>query len=356
LGYHYFRCNDSDCNHLHYQYHGCKNRHCPTCNWQKQEQWQENRLSEILPVKYFHVVFTLPHELNSLILGNRKVLLKQLFDSAAATLLTLCADPKWLGAMPAISMVLHTWGQNLSFHPHVHCIVSGGGMDKDYNWKNLKKKSQKGFLLPYDVMEPFFKKNFVRAVNRLMVYDNIKIPEKMNWKDLKNILHHKQWIVYAKSPMGNVSQVVEYLARYAHKIAISNNRIISINQNQITFKYKDYQDGNKTKVMPLSNHEFLQRFQQHILPFRFVKIRHYGILGNFKRRERINAVLKKMKLPSHPAPTQIPYHLRILEKYGVDIFLCPKCKKGTLILIDKVFPFNKGSPLIEPNYEFYNEK
>jgi hypothetical protein len=348
MGYHYFRCNNDNCNHSHYQYHGCKNRHCPSCNWQKQEQWQENRLSEILPVKYFHVVFTLPHELNCIILGNRKALFKQLFDSASFTLLKLCADPKWLGAMPSISIVLHTWGQQLSFHPHVHCIVSGGGIDKNLNWHNMKKKSKKGYLLPYDVMEPFFKKHFLKAVNRLIEKGQIKVPEKENWKNLKNDLFSKKWIVYAKPPMGSVSQVVEYLARYTYKVAISNSRIISVENGIVNFKYKDYQDGKKTKTMPLKIEEFVRRFQQHILPFRFVKIRHYGILGNFKRRQRINEILKKMNLPCHPIPVKTPYYLRILERYGTDIFLCPKCKTGTLNLIEKVFTRNKGSPLQIP--------
>ena len=351
MGYHYYQCDDSSCNHLHYQYHSCKNRHCPTCNWQKQEQWQEARINELLPVKYFHVVFTLPHELNSLFLGNRVALFKQLFDSASHCLLTLSADPKWLGAMPSITAVLHTWGQQLWFHPHLHCIVSGGGVDKDYNWVDLKKKTEFGFLFPYNVMEPMFKKHFLRSVNKMIENGNVALPDKSTWKPLKEKLYNKKWIVYAKSPMGNTSQVVEYLARYAHKVAISNHRIVKVTDENVSFKYKDYADGKKTKTMQLPNNEFTRRFEQHILPLRFVKIRHYGILGNFKRKKRINAILEKMKLPQHPPPVKTPYGLLVLEKFGIDITLCPKCKHGHLVLLKKVYPKNRGSPLALMNWE-----
>lgn len=351
MGYHYYQCDDSSCNHLHYQYHSCKNRHCPTCNWQKQEQWQEARINELLPVKYFHVVFTLPHELNSLFLGNRVALFRQLFDSASHCLLTLSADPKWLGAMPSITAVLHTWGQQLWFHPHLHCIVSGGGVDKDYNWVDLKKKTEFGFLFPYNVMEPMFKKHFLRSVNKMIENGNVALPDKSTWKPLKEKLYNKKWIVYAKSPMGNTSQVVEYLARYAHKVAISNHRIVKVTDENVSFKYKDYADGKKTKTMQLPNNEFTRRFEQHILPLRFVKIRHYGILGNFKRKKRINAILEKMKLPQHPPPVKTPYGLLVLEKFGIDITLCPKCKHGHLVLLKKVYPKNRGSPLALMNWE-----
>jgi hypothetical protein len=345
MGFHYYQCNDSNCNHLHYQYHSCKNRHCPTCNWQKQEQWQEARIYELLPVKYFHVVFTAPHELNALFLGNRTVLFKQLFDSASHCLLTLSTDSKWLGAMPSISAVLHTWGQQLSFHPHLHCIVSGGGVDKHCNWVDLKKKTELGFLFPYNVMEPMFKKNFLRSVNKMIESGDIILKDKSSWKQLKELLYNKKWIVYAKSPMGNASQVVEYLARYAHKVAISNHRIANITDEKVAFKYKDYADANKTKTMELSINEFTRRFEQHILPYRFVKIRHYGILGNFNRKKRINAILEKMNLPLHPEPVKVPYGLLLLEKFGIDITLCPKCKQGHLVLLNKVYPQNRGSPL-----------
>lgn len=345
MGYHYYQCTNPDCGHVHYQYHSCRNRHCPACNWLKQDQWMEARMNELLPVKYFHVVFTLPHELNALVMGNRTVLFKLLFDSAIHCLLTLSHDKKWLGAAPSITAMLHTWGQQLSFHPHLHCIVSGGGVDKELNWHNLKKKSQQGFLFPYKVMEPIFKKHFLDHLNRIILLSEIKVNNRYEWQELKNKLYQKQWIVYAKSPMGNAAQVVEYLARYAHKVAISNHRILEVASGKVVFQYKDYNDHNKSKIMSLSVDEFVRRFEQHILPKGFVKMRHYGILGNFNRKKRVNEILKKMKLPQHPPTVVIPYHLRLLEKYGIDIFLCPKCKNAKLELIEIVYPNIRGSPM-----------
>ena len=344
MGYHQYQCDNLACHQVHYQYHGCRNRHCPGCNWQKQEEWMEARMNELLPVKYFHVVFTLPHELNALVMGNRVKLFKLLFDSASHCLLTLSGDPKWLGAVPSISAVLHTWGQQLSFHPHVHCIVSGGGVDKDLNWVNLKKDTPQGYLFPYPVMEPMFKKHFLRNLNRMVLDGEIKIENVQQWKALKPELYKKQWIVYAKSPMGSVSQVVEYLARYAHKVAISNHRILEVGDQTVKFQYKDYSDHNKVKPMTLSPGEFIRRFEQHILPRGFVKMRHYGILGNSGRKKRVNDILQKMRLPLHPPTVKIPYQLRMLEKYGVDVNVCHKCSQGRLVLIEKVYPGSRGSP------------
>lgn len=348
MGYHLYRCDNPDCGHFHYQYHSCRNRHCPRCNWGKQQEWAEARMNELLPVKYFHVVFTLPHELNPVVMGNRVALFKQLFDSASQTLLKLSADQRWLGAMPSITAVLHTWGQQLSFHPHVHCIVSGGGVDKDLNWVELKKKSRQGFLFPYKVMEPMFKRHFLKNVGRLIAEGVVKVEEDFNWAELRGKLEQKEWVVYAKSPMGSVSQVVEYLARYSHKVAISNHRILEVGQQGVAFKYKDYADHNKTKRMVLTKTEFVRRFEQHILPRGFVKIRHYGILGNFRRKQRINQILQKMGLPPHPPTVKVPTHIRFFENFGYDILQCQHCKIGKLELLEKVHPRNRGSPLHMP--------
>lgn len=347
MGYHLHKCDNPDCNHVHYQYHGCRNRHCPTCNWLKQEEWMEARMNELLPVKYFHVVFTLAHELNSIALGNRIAFFNLLFDCASACLINLAKDPKWLGATPSITAILHTWGQQLTFHPHIHCIVSGGGVDNNLNWCNLKKKSEKGFLFPYPVMEEKFKKMFLQKLSRLIKNDIVKLPDSTNWQELRKTLESKEWIVYAKSPMGNAAQVVEYLARYSHKVAISNHRITSIEDDRVNFRYKDYADDGKTKSMSLTHDEFIRRFREHILPKYFVKMRHYGILTNRNRRKRVNAILAKMKLPLHPAPVKIPAFIRIMEKYGTDIFLCPKCKIGRFAIVDQVFPLNRGSPTFD---------
>lgn len=349
LGYHHYYCSNNECKHVHYQYHSCHNRHCPSCNWQRQDEWMEARMNELLPVKYLHTVFTLPYELNTLVMGNRKALFKLLFDSASYCLLKLCKDPKWLGATPAITAVLHTWGQQLTFHPHVHCIVSGGGVDKNCNWKNLKKSEKYGYLFPYDVMEPIYKSYFLKQLNNLIKNAQVSLPTGTNWSKFRDYLYKKKWIIYAKQPMGNVSQVVEYLAHYAHKVAISNYRILEVSDTHVSFQYKDYKDGKKSKIMRLKKTEFVNRFEQHILPRGFVKMRHYGILGNFKRNERINKILAVMGLPPHPPTVKIPFYIRFFEKFGIDISLCPVCKKGKLQLINVVFPNIRGSPKIKPN-------
>jgi len=352
MGYHYYHCSDDSCGSIHYQYHSCHNRHCPSCNWQRQDEWQEARMNELLPVKYFHTVFTMPHELNAVVMGNRKLLFKLLFDSAAYCLLKLCNDKKWLGATPAITAVIHTWGQEITFHPHVHCIVSGGGIDKNYKWHNLKKSEKYGFLFPYDVMEPIYKGYFMEQLSIMVKNKQVSLPKGTIWYKLKNKLYTKKWIVYAKQPMGNVSQVVEYLARYANKIAISNYRILEVSDTHVLFRYKDYNHNKKTKTMRLSINDFVCRFEQHILPKGFVKMRHYGILGNYRRKERINKILKAMGLPQHPPVVKIPFYIRYLEKFGVDIRLCPACKKAQLQLLNVVYPSIRGSPKIKPNKAF----
>lgn len=341
---------------MHYRYHSCRNRHCPSCNWQKQDEWQEARMNELLPVKYFHVVFTLPHELNALVMGNRRILFKLLFDSASRCLLMLCHDSKWLGATPSITSVLHTWGQQLSFHPHVHCIVSGGGADNNNHWHDLKKSVRYGYLFPYKVMEPLFKGYFLERLGKLIRRQEVKVSESCNWKQLKDNLYRKEWLVYAKQPMGSVSQVVEYLARYAHKVAISNYRILEITENTVRFRYKDYADHKRMKTMVLPLDEFVRRFEQHILPKGFVKMRHYGILGNYRRKQRVNAILAAMQLPPHPPTVKIPYQIRVLEKYGVDVTLCPKCKTGHLLLVAVVLPMNRGSPVSVDNQNIHESK
>ena len=195
------------------------------------------------------------------------------------------------------------------------------------------------------VMEPIFKKHFLKNVGRLIAENEIKINESFCWATLSNDLEPKKWVVYAKSPMGSVSQVVEYLSRYSHKVAISNHRILEVRPQEVLFNYKDYNDHNKTKQMVLSKTEFVRRFEQHILPKGFVKMRHYGILGNFKRKQRINQILQKMGLPEHPPTTKVPFFIRLIEKFGYDIHQCQHCKKGYFELMEKVYPRNRGSPL-----------
>lgn len=341
-GYHVYRCNDKSCGHIKYQYHSCRDRHCPACGAIKKQEWIEARMQELLPVKYYHVVFTLPHELNSLIMGHRKLLFKLLFDASAQTLLSFANDPKYLGATPGIISVLHTWGQQLSFHPHIHCIVSGGGIIEGNTWKDAKKSIYR-FLFPVKAMSIVYRAKFLQALQRMIDTGEVKLPEKTNAGQLFNLLYQKEWIIYAKAPFGGPHAVMEYLGRYTHKVAISNHRIQSINEDDtVSFNYKDYADGNKRKQMTLQATEFIRRFEQHILPERFTKIRTYGYLANRNRRQRINEVLKKMKLPLHKGLVKIPVQVRMAEQYGISVTMCPSCKNKTLQLVHVYNPWKRA--------------
>jgi hypothetical protein len=328
LGYHVYRCSNDECGEIKYQYHSCRDRHCPQCGAIKKEQWIEARTQELLPVKYYHVVFTLPHELNSLVMGHRKILYKLIFDASAQTLLCFAKDEKYLGALPGIISVLHTWGQQLSFHPHIHCIVSGGGIANNNTWKDAKKNDYR-FLFPVKAMSIVYRTKFLQALQQMIDKGEVVLPAGADAKRLFHVLYHKDWIVYAKAPFGGPHAVIEYLGRYTHKVAISNHRISSINEEQgtVSFEYKDYGDNGKQK--------------QHILPEKFTKIRTYGYLSNRNRHHRINEILKKMKLPVHKGLIKVPLELRMMEQYGIDIKQCPCCKQKTLKLLKIFYPWKQ---------------
>ena len=341
LGYHVYKCSDERCGHIKYQYHSCRDRHCPNCGAIKKQEWIEARTQELLPVKYYHVVFTLPHELNSLIMGHRKILYKLLFDASAQTLLCFAKDPKYLGAIPGIISVLHTWGQQLSFHPHVHCIVSGGGIADDNAWKNATK-NEWHFLFPVKAMSIVYRTKFLQALKQMINTGEVTLHGIANAKQLLNLLYQKDWIVYTKTPFGGPHAVIEYLGRYTHKVAISNHRISNINEDDtVTFEYKDYADGNKQKQMTLNAAEFIRRFAQHILPERFTKIRTYGYLSNRNRHQRINEVLKEMKLPLHKGLIKMPLPVRMMEHFGIDMTRCPCCRNKTLQLLQVYSPWKQ---------------
>jgi hypothetical protein len=339
MGMHYYKCDDAGCNHIHCQYHSCSNRHCPNCGGLKKQQWIENLTAQLFPTAYYHVVFTVPHEFNPLMLGNRKEIFTLLFEAASQTLLQFGKDEKYLGATCGITAVLHTWGQDLSFHPHLHCIVSGGGTVKNtggsYSWKNAKRKNDK-FLFPVHAMKQVYKAIFLKKL-RLLLSKGQLLTAGIDAEKAIQQAGYKSWNVYAKAPFGNVASVVEYLGRYTHKVAITKHRIVNITGDNITFRYKDYSDGNKQKEMRLSIAEFLRRFEIHFLPKRFVKIRHYGFLQNQGKTKRLNAVRVTMQLQPLPHKVQVPVSLRMLEQYGQDITQCPKCKQGRLILVAIVY-------------------
>jgi hypothetical protein len=327
LGMHVYRCNS--CQHQHYQYHSCGNRHCPNCGGLKREQWLQDRMSELLPTTYFHIVFTLPQELRSLAMGNRKVVFSLLFEASTYTLRKLGQDEKYLGGTPGIISILHTNGQDLSFHPHVHCIVSGGGIDKAGNWKKEKRASG-NFLFPRKAMEKIFKCYFLEKLLYLKNTKQLKVEDETSFEKMLQTVRFKKWNVYAKRPFGGPQQVLAYLGRYTHKVAITTHRILQITEDEITFKYKDYKDGSKPKEMTLSHEEFLRRFEQHILPKGFVKIRHSGFLSNQHKTERLENICKQLEIAPPPPKVKLPVAVLAMMKYGVDIGLCTICKTGRI--------------------------
>lgn len=276
-------------------------------------------------------------------MANRKWIFDLLFKACSYTLLKFSSDHKYLGATAGIIQVLHTWGQQLSFHPHVHCIISGGGISKNEKWKEGIRKNGK-FLFPIKALQKVYKGYFISELKN-------KLPKTDENKILLQTLFQKNWIVYAKAPFGGPEQVVEYLGRYTHKVAISNHRIKNVTDSQVSFDYKDYRDGGKIKTMELAIHEFLRRYEQHILPKRFVKIRSCGYLANRSRTDRINKIRKQFLLNKLPQKIQVPFHLRILEKHGVNILQCKCCGIGKLQLISIVFK-TKNKSQMKNNEEF----
>lgn len=345
LGFHLYKCKDEGCAKYTYQYHSCRNRHCTQCGGFKKDEWVEERRRELLPIGYYHVVFTLPHELNSLILGNRTLLLKLLFDCSAQTLLTFGKDEKHLGAQPGIISVLHTWGQDLSFHPHVHCIVSGGGIvpaaingtagSTDLlTWRHAKR-IQDNFLFPVNAMRVVFRAKYLEGLKSLHANGKLRKKDGSQVQRLINCLYRKNWNLYAKAPCAGPEQVIEYLGRYTHKVAISNYRILendTLNET-VTFRYKDYADGNATKLMTLTGQEFVRRFEQHVLPKQFTKIRSYGYLSNRGRTQRMSRITESMQIPAHPPKVKTPWTIRLFEKMGNSGSTCPNCKKESLELV-----------------------
>ena len=323
LGGHIDVCNC--CKKLHISYNSCRNRHCPTCQGHKQKQWTQKRMTELLPVGYFHVVFTIPSELNEVCLHNPKVVYKALFKAAWATLQNFAETPKHLGAKMGMISILHTWGQNMSLHPHLHCIVPGGGVTKSGKWKQSKSKGK--FLFPIKAMSLVFRAKYVVELRKQIP----GLPQSLYDK-----LFSKKWIVYAKAPFSKPENVVEYLGRYTHKIAISNHRIKSINKEtkKVTFSFKDYKTGAKTKQLTLSNAEFIRRFSLHILPKGFTRIRHYGILSSGWKKEKLPNLqlqLGGMNYVNHLPKLEEKTHLK----------RCFSCKIGTLttlVMFDKRGP------------------
>lgn len=314
-------------------YNSCRNRHCPQCQSSNKEQWLLARENDVLPIKYFHVVFTLPSALNRLALAFPKQVYNALFRASWQTISTFSEGENYATGMTCI---LHTWGQNLSLHPHLHCIVPSGGLTNNGRWRSSKSSGK--FLFPVKAMSSVFRAKYIAQLRI-----NLQAIKQVIPQSIAKELFKKPWVVYAKRPFGGASQVIEYLGRYSHKVAISNNRIQSIDKGKVRFSYKDYKAEGKRKSMELASSEFIRRYSMHLLPNKFVRIRHYGILSSRKKKACITAIRKQINtsLPAWKALVKQDYKTILLQKYQVDVSKCRKCKKGNLKEKEKILPIRK---------------
>ena len=340
LGSHLEKCDN--CGYETIAYNSCRNRHCPKCQYRAREEWITARERELLPVPYYHIVFTIPDILNSLVLINKRILYGMLFKAASETLLTLGKDPKHLGAEIGIVAVLHTWGQTLIDHPHLHCILPGGGLTPDgKKWKYSQKAKFNKFFIHVNVISDLFKKKFLYYFKRSYKNNELKFTGKIKnigskkefYKQL-NTLYAKKWITYCKHPFGGPKQVLEYLGRYTHRVAISNNRIKRIENERVVFEYKDYRN-NKRKEMNLSPVEFIRRFMLHILPEGFFKIRYYGILSSRRKKAALqrcqNILTKRKNKENQKIETKKSFRWK-----------CPKCKSCKMHALQVSFIHDTG--------------
>ena len=331
------------CGTQRYVYHSCRNRHCPKCQTRAKERWLADRRSELLPVPYFHLVFTLPHELNALAQGNPRALYAMLFAAASETLIEFGRNPRWLGGEIAATLVLHTWGQTLSQHLHVHCLVAAGALSASGAWI----RSRSGFLFAVKALSVVFRAKFLAALTEALKRGRLKLSgataalgEPRAQRTLLATLRAKAWVVYAKRPFGGPAQVLEYLGRYTHRSAISNERLTSLDSSSVRFRYKDYAHRSRRRVMELPALEFLRRFALHVLPRGFNRIRHYGLIANRSKRVLLAQARAALDAPVrvHEAPAPESARAFWQRIAGLDIERCPHCHRGTLRVVATLAP------------------
>ena len=315
LGGHVQRCDH--CQHRRIAYNSCRNRHCPKCQGCACAKWMADRAKELLPVEYFHVVFTLPDTFNSLALSNKRVIYNVLFDAVAQTLLEVAANPRHLGARIGFLCILHTWGQNLTLHPHLHCVIPGGGLSPDGTWIACRK----GFFLPVRILSRVFRGKFIDRLKHAWIAGELKGLE--NDRDFARLIDasvQHDWVVYAKPPFGGPEQVLKYLSRYTHRIAISNQRMVAMNDNRVSFRWKDYKHHDRPRTMTLDGAEFLRRFLMHAVPRGFMRIRHFGLLANRVRAGNLATCRRLLAAP-----------IRLILLATPWLPVCPVCQRGHLI-------------------------
>ena len=341
LGGHVERCDK--CSYERISYNSCRNRHCPKCGALGREKWLQARKEELLPVPYFHIVFTLPDELNDLAQINQREVYTILFHAASETLLTLARQPRHLGAEIGLIAVLHTWGQTLIEHPHLHCIVPGGGLSTD---RTRWIASKENFFIAVHVLSRVFRGKFLEQLKKAYRAGRLKcigraklLNQRKVFQQLLDRLYDKGWVVYAKKPFGGPEQVLAYVGRYTHRVAISNHRLVSMENGSVTFQWRDYRDERKTKLMTLEAQEFLRRFLLHVLPEGFCKIRYYGILSS--RRRGSDLTRCKLLLGVNPAQQLLepkPWQELLRELTGIDVRQCPHCHEGRMVNVRELAP------------------
>ena len=345
LGGHVEAC--PECGHVQTGWNSCRNRHCPTCNNIKRERWILERRSEMLPVDYFHMVFTLPDLLNDLSLHYPKLIYGLLFKSAWATMQQFAGNHRHLGAKAGMISVLHTWGQNLQLHPHVHCLVPGGGLTAQGKWRN--GKAQGKYLFPVKALSKVFRGKFTDGLIQLCNQGELRMDNPIDSQHkYLHPLYKKRWIVFAKRPVRSGAKTLEYLGRYVHKVAIGNSRLKAVDDKSVTFSWFDYRTS-KGREMTLSGQEFIRRWSMHILPEGFVKVRHYGICSNrtkLKVREIVFANLGKKPPMLTKGLKWVEVYLQI---YGKSPLLCPSCGQTDLITVQTLPPIRDGPSRIKPH-------
>ncbi len=321
------------CGHSHWQYHSCRNRHCPSCGARTKDAWLQGRLTEVLPVPYCHLVFTLPHSLNALYGAHPRWVIDTLFACTAQTLTEFAANPRWMGAAggtPAFSLVLHTWTQDLRRHIHLHAVMACGALGQDGQWQTPARKPD--FLFPVQALSKVFRGKFTAALTAAHKDGSIeRDPQGQDaaWRERQRQLYQHEWVVYAKTPLGGPAQVLEYLSRYTHRTAISNERIRSINGCEVAFSVRADDHGGK-RLVRLDGPEFVHRFMLHILPTGIKRIRHYGVLASSCKRVKLQAARAALQiLPSNPLASESAqaFMARVAQ---IDVLLCPCCKLGRL--------------------------
>ena len=327
-----FKSQCDHCGAVTIQYASCRNRHCPKCQTLSQARWVERQCADLLDIGYWHVVFTLPHQINPVAQGNPALIYRLLFRAASQTLLEFGRNPRWLGAELGITMVLHTWGQNLGQHIHVHCIVTDGGLSPDgQRWLT---PARKGFLFPTAALSKVFRGKYLDFLGAAHRDDELRLKaggDSREFECLKTALRSHDWVVYSKAPFAGAEQVLAYLGRYTHKTAITNHRLVDFDGERVRFRWRDYADGNKAKLMRLDADEFIRRFLLHVLPRGFTRLRHYGLLANRCRARKLAVCRDLLGQPADPEPRE-PETTRemLLRLTGSDIAVCGQCGRGEL--------------------------